>query len=240
MIRLKHRPTAFDRDQTNTLSVDNLLTIFRIVTISRFIVASIIYFILSSTLDDRNPGRLLAMLDALLLAIYLSVGVLHRLLGKRYLTIALLWGSILPLLISSLTIYLFFTAPVPPLMQSRIGQVENVVVVSNIAQTLSALLIPLLIVSWQYARKYVILFCLGTSVLDVGAIVLFVPLDMANLTIAMSMIAFRLVSLILVGLMVNFLVAEHHAQAQALRDANARLHDYTAAHEHLITNQDRN
>lgn len=121
MIRLEHRPIAFDRDQTNTLSVDNLLTIFRIVTISRFIVALIIYFILSSTLDDRNPGRLLAMLEALLLTIYLSVGVLHRLLGERYLTIALLWGSVLPLLISSLTIYLVFTAPVPPLMQSRIG-----------------------------------------------------------------------------------------------------------------------
>jgi hypothetical protein len=240
MMRLKHRPTAFDRDQTNTLSVDNLLTIFRIVTISRFIVASIIYFILSSTLDDRNPVRLLAMLEALLLAIYLSVGVLHRLLGERYLTIALLWGSILPLLISSLTIYLVFTAPVPPLMQSRIGQVESLVVVSNISQTLSALLIPLLIVSWRYSRKYVLLFCLGTSVPDVGTLVLFVPLDMANLIIAMSMIAFRFVSLILVGLMVNFLVAEHQAHAQTLRDASAHPRDDTADHEHRITSQERN
>ncbi|GAB4530423.1 MAG: hypothetical protein OHK0046_51030 [Anaerolineae bacterium] len=240
MIRLGLRPIALDRDQTNALSTDNLLTIFRIVTISRFIVALIIYFILSTTLDDRNPGRLLAMLEALLLTVYLSFGVLHRFLGERYLTIALVWGSVLPLLISSLTIYLVFTAPVPPLMQSRIGQIESVVVMSNIAQTLSALLIPLLIVSWRYARKHVILFCVGTSVLDVGILVLFVPLDMANLTIAMSMIAFRLVSLILVGLMVNFLVAERHAQAQALHDANARLRDDTAAQEHLITSQERN
>jgi signal transduction histidine kinase len=239
-ILLEHKPMAFDRNQTNTLSVDNLLTIFRVVTISRFIIASIIYLVLPSTLDEHSLGRLLGMMDAFLLAIYLSVGVLHRVLGERYLKIALLWAAVVPLLISSYTTYLFFTTPTPTILQDRIEQIENVVVVSNIAQTLPALLIPLLIVSWRYTRNSVILFCLGTSILDIGAIVVFVPLNETNLTIAISLIIFRLVILSLVGLMVNFLVTMQRAQAQALRDANSRLRDYAATREHLITSQERN
>ncbi len=231
---------AFDHNQTNTLSVNNLLTIFRVVTISQFIIAALIYAILPTTLDQQSLGRLLGMIDALLLAIYLSAGVLHRVLGERYLTIALLWASVVPLLISSYATYLFFTTPTAPILQGRIEQIENVVAVSNIAQTLPALLIPLLIVSWRYTRKSVILFCLGTSALDIGVIVAFIPMDKTSLTVSIGLIAFRLVILSMVGFVVSFLVAVQRAQAQALRDANARLRDYAATREHLITSQERN
>jgi signal transduction histidine kinase len=40
--------------------------------------------------------------------------------------------------------------------------------------------------------------------------------------------------------MVNLLITVQRAQAQALRDANARLRDYAATREHLITSQERN
>lgn len=228
------------RGEPNTLSVDNLLTIFRITVISRFIISAIIYLVLTSTVDAQSLGRLLAVVDALLLSIYLSAYPLRRVLGEHYMPFALIWAAIIPLLISSFTMYLFFTMPTPALFQDRIEQVENFVVLSNIGLTMPVLLIPLLIVSWRYTRKTVIQFCFGTSVLDIALIVLFVPLNEANLTVALSLIIFRLVILSLVGLMVNLLVTTQRTQAKALRDANARLRDYATTREHLITSQERN
>ncbi len=228
------------RGEPNTLSVDNLLTIFRIAVISRFIISAIIYLVMTSTVDAQSLGRLLAVVDALLLSIYLSAYPLRRVLGEHYMPFALIWAAIIPLLISSFTIYLFFTMPTPALFQDRIEQVENFVVLSNIGLTMPVLLIPLLIVSWRYTRKTVIQFCLGTSALDIALIVLFVPLNEANRTVALSLIVFRLVILSLVGLMVNLLVTTQRTQAKALRDANARLRDYAVTREHLITSQERN
>jgi signal transduction histidine kinase len=86
----------------------------------------------------------------------------------------------------------------------------------------------------------VIQFCLGTSVLDIAVIILFVPINEDNLTVALSLIVFRLVILMLVGLMVNLLVTVQRTQAQALRDANAQLRDYAATRDQLIISQERN
>jgi len=237
---LESKTMAGARSETNTLSVDNLLTIFRIATISRFVIALIIYLVLYTTVGEQNLGRFLAVIDALLLAIYLSAHPLRRLLGDRYLPIALLWAAITPLLTSLYTMYFFYSTPISVLRQEPIEQVTNFVVLSNIAQTLAILLIPLVIVSWRYARRSVIQFCVGTSVLDSALIILCVPLDDANLAVALSSIVFRLVILMLIGLMVNLLVTVQRTQAQALRDANTRLRDYAATREQLITSQERN
>jgi signal transduction histidine kinase len=225
---------------TNTLSVDNLLTIVRIATITRFVIALIFYLVLSTTVGEQNLGRLLAVVDALLLSIYLSANPLRRLLNHRYLPIALLWAAITPLLTSFYTMYFFYSTPIFVLRQEPIEQVANFVVLSNIAQTLAILLIPLVIVSWCYTRRSVIQFCVGTSVLDGALIILFIPLNEASLAVALSSIVFRLVILILVGLMVNLLVTVQRTQAQALRDANVRLRDYAVTREQLITSQERN
>lgn len=237
---LESKTMAGARSETNTLSVDNLLTIFRIATISRFVIALIIYLVLSTTVGEQNLGRFLAVMDALLLAIYLSAHPLRRLLGDRYLPIALLWAAITPLLTSLYTMYFFYSTPISVLRQEPIEQVTNFVVLSNIAQTLAILLIPLVIVSWRYTRQTVIQFCFGTSILDIAIIIVFVPLNRANLTVALSLIVFRLVILMLVGLMVNHLITVQRSQADALRDANVRLRDYAATREQLITSQERN
>jgi signal transduction histidine kinase len=231
---------AVDLNETNTLSMDNLLMIFRIATISRFVMALIFYLVFSITLDEPNPGRLLGVFEALVLVIYLSVDLLPRILSNRYMPIALLWAGLMPLLISNYTMYLFFVTPIPVPLQDRVEQVVNFVVLSNIAHTLLGLLIPLLIVSWRYTRKKVVQFCLVTSILDIALSALFLPLNGIHLILAMSLIVFRVIILMMVGLMVNHLVTVQRMQAQALRDANARLRDYATTREHLITSQERN
>jgi signal transduction histidine kinase len=228
------------QDANDTLADGNLLTIFRIATISRFVMAVILYIVLLREIDEQNTGRFLFMLDALLLSIYLSTPLFRRLLRQHYMIVALVWASIVPLIITSYTIHLFFTMPVPVLFQNRLEQIENFVVLSNIAQTLPILLIPLLIVSWRFTRRAVIQFCLTTSLLDIILIVFFVQLNDANLAVALSLITFRLIILMLVGLMVNYLVALQSAQTRALQDANAQLRDYAATREYLITSRERN
>lgn len=225
---------------SDTLSDHNLLNIFRIATISRFVIAAILYIILPRGVNEQSTGRVLSMLDALLLSIYLAMPLFRRLFGQHYITVALIWASITPLMISSYTIHLFFMLPAPVLFQNRLEQIENFVVVSNIAQTLPILLIPLLIVSWRFTQRAVIQFCLTTSLLDIVLLAFLVQLNDTNLAVALSLIAFRLIILMLVGLMVNYLVALQTVQTQALQNANAQLRDYAATREHLITSRERN
>lgn len=238
---LKPKSMVFERSDTEVFSNNNLLTIFRIASFSRFVIFAVLFLVLPSRVGQQSWGRLLTVIDALLLTIFLSGGVFRRLFDRRYMLIALLWSSITPLLISSFTIYLFFSSSSPPeLLQEPIEQIENFVVLTNIAQTLPILLIPLLIVSWLYTQQAVIRFCLGTSLLDVTLITLFVPLGGTNLAVVLAMIVFRLVTLSLVGLVVNQLVTVHKKQARALQEANIHLRDYAATREHLIASRERN
>jgi signal transduction histidine kinase len=212
--------------------IDTLLTIFRYASIIRFVISVILWLVISSQTDEQRLGHLLISIDALLLTIYLFAMSLHALLKEQYLTIALVWATVVPLLTSTLTMYLFYTAPIPELFQSQIGLVENFVIFYNVGLTIPVLLIPLLIVSWLYRRQIVVFYLLGITLLDVVLIIFFVPVGI-RLFVALALIAFRLLILTFVGLIVNYLVTIQRTQAKALRD-------YATTREHLIASQERN
>lgn len=232
--------------QTFMLSDDNLLVIFRIAIFSRFVVAVITYLFAPFSFEWLPLVRLLTILETLFLTIYLLSNPLHRWLKQRILPIALVWATIIPLLITAYSMYLFLVAPIPPALQS-VDNLENFVVLSNVAQTLPVLLIPLLVISWRGTRQQVAWFCIGTSLLDLALMGVFVPLSRFGFILAFTLIGFRLIILGMVGIMVNQLVRMQHTQAKALHeanvglhDANARLRDYATTREHLIASQERN
>lgn len=219
--------------QQNQAAVnDNLLAIFRYAIIIRFVVSLILWFVIASQVDEQNPGHLLIIFDALLLTVYLFATPLHTILKKWYLSIALVWATIVPLLTHTLTMYLFFAIPIQEPFQSQIGVIENFVIFYNLGLTIPILLIPLLIVSWLYTRQVVVLYLFGITLLDALVIVMFVPLG-SRVFVALALIAFRLLILGFVGLIVNYLVAIQRTQSKALRD-------YAATREHLIASQERN
>jgi signal transduction histidine kinase len=218
--------------QPQTRQVDTLLTIFRYASIIRFVISVILWLVISSQTDEQRLGHILISFDALLLTIYLFATPLYSILKGLYLPIALVWATVIPLLSSTLTMYLFFTTPIPESFQSQIGLVENFVIFYNVGLTIPVLLIPLLIVSWLYKRQIVVFYLLGITLLDVLLIIFFVPVGI-RIFVALALIAFRLLILTFVGLIVNYLVTIQRTQAKALRD-------YATTREHLIASQERN
>ena len=237
---LENKGIVLNRGGTDALTDGNLLAIFRIATFSRFVISVILFVVVPFAVEEQSLGRFMNALEALLLSVYLFATPLQRLFKTSYMPLALVWASVVPLFVSSLTIYLRFTTLLTPQLPVSTQQVETFIVLSNVVLNLPTLLIPLLIVSWRYSQKVVIWFCLGTSILDIAVLAVFVPVGRANLLVAFSLILFRLIILGLVGLVVNHLIAVQRSQAKALRDANTRLRDYAATREHLITTQERN
>ena len=225
---------GFNREmqKTQTIIDDNLLKIFRYVSLTRLIITVIALLFVTSQSIEPRLNRFLIIIDALLLTIYLFATPLQTILKERYLQIALVWVTIFPLLTSNLAMYLFFTSPPLELLQTEIGVVENFVIFYNIGLSVLTLLIPLLIMSWIYKKQTIVLYLLTISILDAAAIVLFVPMG-SRILIAISMIVFRLFLLGFLGLIVNYLVGIQRTQANALRD-------YAATREHLVASQERN
>ncbi|MEM9953994.1 MAG: sensor histidine kinase [Chloroflexota bacterium] len=222
----------WEAQQSQTRQVDTLLTIFRYASMIRFIISVILWLVITYQAEEQRLGHVLTIFDALLLTIYLFATPLHAILKDRYLPIALVWATIVPLLTSTLTMYLFFTTPIPEAFQIQIGLVENFVIFYSLGLTVPVLLIPLLIVSWLYKRQIIIVYLLTITLFDVLVIVISVPID-DRIFVALALIVFRLLILGFVGLIVNYLVTIQRTQAKALRD-------YATTREHLIASQERN
>lgn len=239
---------SFNREeQAQALSNNNLLTIFRIAIFGRLVVALSFFLFVPTVFEAQGLSRLLGILDALGLSIYLTATPLQNWLKQRYLQIALLWATVVPLIITTYTIYLSFVKPLSPMLPLSIESIENFVVVSNLGQTLPTLLIPLLVISWRDTQRKVAWFCIGTNLLDISLIAVFVPLGQTGYLLALTLIGFRLIIMGMVGIIVNQLVQTQRIQSQALhdantrlRDANTRLRDYATTREYLITSQERN
>jgi signal transduction histidine kinase len=234
-------------EQIHIFSDNNLLAIFRIAILGRFVVAFILYSLAPYSFEWIPFVRLLSVLDTLFLTLYLVPSPLHHWLKQRFLPIALFWATVIPLFITAYSMYLFLATPIPPDVQRSIENLENFVVLSNVGQTLPILLIPLLVISWRGTSKRVAWFCIGTSLLDLVLIFVFVPLSEFGFILATTLIGFRFLVLSMVGIIVNQLVQMQFIQAKALyevnmrlRDANTRLRDYATTREHLIASQERN
>ncbi|MEL6527664.1 MAG: sensor histidine kinase, partial [Chloroflexota bacterium] len=195
-------------------------------------ISVLLWLVISSQIEEQRLGHLLTIIDASLLTIYLFATPLQMLFKDNYLPIALSWATITPLLTSTVTMFLFYTTPIPDGLQVQMGLVENFVIFYNVGITLPILLIPLLIVSWLYTRQLVGIYLLSITLFDAVIISLFVPLG-NRILIAVVLISFRLIILAFVGFIVNYLVTIQRRQAQALRD-------YASTREHLITSQERN
>ncbi|MEM9954466.1 MAG: sensor histidine kinase [Chloroflexota bacterium] len=233
--------------QTRTLSDDNLLTIFRVAILSRFVLAGISYLVVPSVIKAQTEISLLNTIDTLLLSIYLFLPVFRHWLGKYFLSIALLWATVIPLLITTYSLYLFLVIYIPSGMRQVIENIENLIILSNVAPTVTVLLVPLLLISWRDTWRTVARFCVGTSLFDAALIVIFIPLTQTSYLFAFTLIGFRMIILGMVGFILNKVVHVQRTQAKALqeanenlRDANRQLRDYATTREHLIASQERN
>lgn len=102
------------------------------------------------------------------------------------------------------------------------------------------LLIPLILVGWQYNFRAVLIYCVGTAALDVGLTELAIGHGNPYIHSLIVIIQIRTAIYILIGYIIVQLVAAQRKQRQALTEANAQLAQYATTLEQLAVSRERN
>ncbi|MGB0389228.1 MAG: sensor histidine kinase [Ardenticatenaceae bacterium] len=107
------------------------------------------------------------------------------------------------------------------------------------------LLMGLLLTAWTYKLKHVIVFCLGTAVLNLVGIWIPGPKSLQALSrprpySGMLVTVIQTLSLLIVGYFTSALNSRLRAQQRALSEANAQLRDQASTREELTISQERN
>jgi signal transduction histidine kinase len=174
--------------------------------------------------SDGHPQlHLLVMIGWVgLLFGYLSVPGLERRLGAAYLPAALA---------------LFLAAPFSS-QWLELG--HPLPEYTNLArERLLLLLLPLLVVAWQYSSRAVLAYVVGTSLVDLGLTATAYPLRAWLASEYFWAVVMRALVLSICGLLVARLMRAQRAQREALRHANARLAHHAATLEQLAIGRER-
>jgi signal transduction histidine kinase len=164
----------------------------------------------------------LAALNAILL-VYLLWPRLERRLRAAYLPIALCFAFIMPLTVQIMTLH------------------YGAEVYVSLAEELGVLLIfPLLLISWQYRFRVVVVLSLATALVDRG-LALWVSARSGPLgTDYIGFLVIRMIMCLTMGYAVSRLMTAQREQRRALRRANAELVHYASTLDQLATSRERN
>jgi signal transduction histidine kinase len=102
------------------------------------------------------------------------------------------------------------------------------------------LLIPLILIAWQYGWRMVVLFSIGIALFTFGLrLPSFGPGGTSPLP-PITVLLIQTVSFLAVGYFISFLIRRLQQQQDSLARANAQLTDYAAALEELTISRERN
>lgn len=165
----------------------------------------------------------LYLAEAVFLLVYLfSPDALGR-LGRWYLPIAL------------------FVAASGPIIEMRyIFSVYQVEEVLDFWLIFPFLTVPLLITAWQYSFNEVLLYSLGTTLLELVVVVVIASARRNTLWFNGGLLTVRMVFLIVIGYIVSYLMTEQRRQRLELAEANRKLTRYAAAQDQIATLRERN
>jgi signal transduction histidine kinase len=176
-----------------------------------------------------------SLLSPGLLFLYLSMPALPRTLKSMYLPIAIVWAAA--------------GAVAGPFLDPYVTLI-NLHATSNTAPELPAqvllwrqtilLLIPLVVLSWQYAMRQVVVFCALTAVLNIALVSRIMVLEEMILRSLLGTIVVQTIIFFLVGQMIVKLMSVQRSQRQRLKEANERLALYASTLEQLTISRERN
>lgn len=212
-----------------------LLPTFRLfIGIQLAITAFVLAHWLVAPFPPRSTVLILAVLSLLepgLLFLYLSIPALPRTLKSFYLPIAIIWAAAAPIL-----------DPHISLITLQAGENHAPEIVAQVAlwRQIILLLIPLVVVSWQYTMREIVIFCVLTPLLNISLL--------SRNAVFQGTISWSLVGIVFVQVMIFFLVGqmivklmrEQRQQRQRLTEANERLALYASTLEQLTISRERN
>ena len=203
-----------------------LLTIFRLFLVVQWIMMSVGLHVHSARgyLEGNvSFATAFVIVGTLVLLVYLSLPQLEKWFAGFYLPIALVYSAVFSLLAQ----YLFLTA------NSDRGSEESA------WQLFLMLCIPLVLVSWQYGFKAVIVYCLFSTLLD--AVLVTLRADYALYEQTYHRLSFiRFFCFFLVGSVISRIMQQLRRERQALQDANRKLEYHLATLEQLTVSRERN
>jgi signal transduction histidine kinase len=178
-----------------------------------------------------SPGALAFYLagiaNAILLLGYLLWRPLQRHLGTKYLPIGVIIASAGPIIINHLV----------SLLQIHPAEAESPLDTWPLA---AILFVPLVIVAWQHPLRDMVLFCLGTALLDLALAIPAARGDQWAFFSSAHGVLGRTGSFLLVGYMVARIIKIQRQQRQSLAEANAKLTHYATTLEQLAITRERN
>lgn len=181
-----------------------------------------------ATLTEVIAQLTLIALESLPLFLFLSIPGPRRVLKAYYLPIGILWAAAWPILIPYIELYAG-------------GENASGLLQSALWQQIILLFIPLIIVSWQYTIRHVILFCaLTTGLNHLLLFSSFTVIETPLLRSFLGIMIVQVVAFLLVGHMIATLVKVQREQRLNLTEANQRLAQYVSAVEQLTISRERN
>jgi signal transduction histidine kinase len=161
--------------------------------------------------------------ETLFLYVFLSRPWFHRHLGWFYLPLALIVAS------------------AGPILEMRyILSVYDVERVLEFWLIFPFLTVPLILTAWQYSYEYVLLYCVGTAVLEITLIKLSPTTRAIHALFDGGAIVTRSLFFLFVGYIVANLMAEQRRHRHELAEANRKLVRYAATLEQLSVIRERN
>ncbi len=212
---------------------NSLYSVFRL-----FVVFHLAFFLLSWLAQRFTPFPRLQQVpvfpffgitETVLLLVYLSLPWLRKEMGKFYLPIALAITT------AALFIENFLNSGINPS-----DEVVQIGLLNGQWQLFIFLLVPLILVSWQYSFRWVVAYCLSLVLLDVASIGLLNIFTAQIVLRPISLFLFRTLVFIFVGYLIGKLVTEQRKQNILLDQANRQLTSYANTQEQLAISRERN
>lgn len=163
---------------------------------------------------------------------YLSWPWLRRTWGKFYVPVALVVAAILPILDQNMRVALRVDT-LDPNLQSLYFSASG-------WRLITLLLVPLVLVAWQYDFRRVILFSIGTSLLD--AVLIYGVLRTLNegMSLWVMMPLARFPMFLLLGYIITRMMQVQRERRDFLTRANVQLTRYATTLEQLAVSRERN
>jgi signal transduction histidine kinase len=158
---------------------------------------------------------------------YLIWPWLHSRLKRTYLPIGLSLAVMIPLLND------FFN------LQFESGR-DPFTLMNVIWQTTPLLLVPLVLIAWQYDFESVVWFCFGTAIFDLAIFAIYIGAFDSQILSFLFAIFMRTASFLVVGYLVTQLLKTQRQQRKALSQANQQLSRHARTLEDLATSHERN
>lgn len=223
-----------------------VITVFRAFIVIRLAVA-----LVSMVLVYLRPGyrfqlfeipSLLALGEALLLLIYLSLPALEQRMGGWYLPVGLVVATIGPLvenmlLLRGLIQLVTLESASQPFITVQFGRQ---LFLAGQFQLSILLLVPLILVSWLYSFRVTVLYVLTSALFDAAIPLLFAGGSDFSLFRLTGEGMLRALIFLFMGYLINRLVTAQKRQNNELAEANRRLANYATTLEQLTISHERN